>query len=89
MTDNQFARALQAAGMTAFVTQLALFAGPLRQAAVAHFVDTAEGWTARACLSRTGHARRALHAGRRADAPQRIAAARLPDADRAAALAAM
>ena len=89
MTDDQFRRALQSIGMTAFVTHLALFESARSNAEVAGILEQAEGWTAKACKSRTSHARRLLHADRRAEALRLIAASRLPEQVRAAARAAL
>ena len=88
MTDDQVRRTLQSIGMTAFVTHLALFEGPLPADEVAARLEQAEGWTAKACRSRTSHARRLLAQGHRADALTLIANAAVPETIRAMARAA-
>ena len=79
MNDEQFLCALRSVGMTAFVTHLALFEGPLRDAdATAHLQDLT-GWKPKATRARVSNARSILGHGRRADALRAIAGSSLPD----------
>ena len=89
MTDDQLRRTLQSVGMTAFVTHLTLFESALSHSDVAAALQQREGWTAKACHSRTSHARRILTENHRRDALLIISASRLPEAFRAAARAAL
>lgn len=86
MTEDQVLRALRSVGMTAFVTHLELFEGPLSNADATTRLQHRSGWTLTGCRTRVSCARRILAAGHRSDALHLIvAASNLPDAVRDAA----
>ena len=85
MTDEQLLRALQSVGMTAFMTNLALFKSSLGNSDAAAELEMRNGWTTTACRTRVSNARRILAQGREKDALQLSAASRLSEEIRSAA----
>lgn len=83
MNADGLLRALQSVGMTAFVTHLRMFEGPLPNEDAAAELSTLSG-----CRTRVSRARSILKAGQRDAALRMIAGAgRVPDSTRDAARA--